>query len=169
MIAILWDGTWCFQKILTCNRWKSDQVFAGKWPTLAHEPGYIFVIGNVPLSGLAFLNWCLATTLVMIFWVWCDLWRLHCGNSFNNLQFIESDNAFDNKLVHSLLIWLIQKHPYTPALIHFKKVFHFLTSQISKLPKTVAKRTKNMTSFPCSVRPEKFHPWWPIDVLSPLI
>ena len=27
------------------------------------------------------------------------------------------------------------------------------------MPKTVAKKTKNMTSFPCSVRPEKFHPY----------
>ena len=33
--------------------------------------------------------------------MWCDLWRLPCGNSFNISQFIESD-AFDNKLVHSL-------------------------------------------------------------------
>ena len=57
------------------------------------------------------------------------------------------------------MIWLIRKHPYTGALIYFKKIFHFLTFQTSKLPKTVAKKTKNMTSFPCSVRPEKFHPY----------
>ena len=62
----------------------------------------IFVIGNIPLSGLVFRSWCPATTLGTTFWVWCDLWRLHFGNSFNILQFIESDNAFDNKLVHSL-------------------------------------------------------------------
>ena len=57
------------------------------------------------------------------------------------------------------MIWLIRKHPYTGALIYFKKIFHFLTFQTSKLPKTVAKKRKNMTSFPCSVRPEKFHPY----------
>ena len=62
-------------------------------------------------------------------------------------------------MLYKRLIWLIRKHPYTPALIYFKKIFHFLTFQTSKLPKTVAKRTKNMTSFPCSVRPEKFHPY----------
>ena len=56
-------------------------------------------------------------------------------------------------------MWLIKKHPYTPALIYFKKIFHFLTFQTSKLPKTVAKKTKNTTSFPCSVRPEKLHPY----------
>ena len=59
----------------------------------------------------------------------------------------------------NLEIWLIRKHPYTAALIYFKKIFHFLTFQTSKLPKTVAKKRKNMTSFPCSVRPEKFHPY----------
>ena len=84
------------------NHWTSDHLFAGKWPTLAHEPGYIFVIGNVPLSGLVFGNWCLATTLGITFWVWCDLWRLHCGNSFNILQFIGSDIASVNKLVPTL-------------------------------------------------------------------
>ena len=33
--------------------------------------------------------------------MWCDLWRLHCGNSFNALQFIGSDDALFNKLVNS--------------------------------------------------------------------
>ena len=52
----------------------------------------------------------------------------------------------------------------TKASLHsrtniFKKIFHFLTFQTSTLPKTVAKKTKNMTSFPCSVCPEKFHPY----------
>ena len=62
-------------------------------------------------------------------------------------------------MLYKRLIWLIRKHPYTPALIYFKKIFHFLTFQTSKLTKTVAKQTKNMTLFPCSVRPEKFHPY----------
>ena len=57
-------------------------------------------------------------------------------------------------MLYKRLIWLIQKHPYTPDLICSKKIFHF-----SKLPKTVAKKTKNMTSFPCSVHPENFHPY----------
>ena len=77
-------------------------MFAEKWHSFTHEPGHIIVIGNIPLSGLVFRSWCPATTLGTTFWVWCDLWRLHFGNSFNILQFIESDNAFDNKLVHSL-------------------------------------------------------------------
>ena len=54
---------------------------------------------------------------------------------------------------------MIRKHPYTAALIYFKKIFHFLTFQTSKLPKTVAKKTKNMTSFPCSVRSADFLPY----------
>ena len=52
---------------------------------------------------------------------------------------------------------MIRMSPYTPAHIYFKKISHFLTFQTSKLPKTVATKTKNMTSFPCCVRPEKFH------------
>ena len=62
-------------------------------------------------------------------------------------------------MLYKRLIWLIRKHPYTPALIYFKKIFHFLTFQIPKLPKTVAKKTKNMTSFPCSVRSADFLPY----------
>ena len=31
---------------------------------------------------------------------------------------------------------------YTVALVYFKKIFHFLTLQNSKLPKTVAKKLK---------------------------
>ena len=54
---------------------------------------------------------------------------------------------------------MIRKHPYTPALIYFKKIFHFLTFQTSKLPKTVAKKTKNMTSFECFVRSADFLPY----------
>ena len=57
------------------------------------------------------------------------------------------------------MIWLIRKHPYTAALIYFKKIFHFLTFQTSKLPRTVAKKRKNMTSFPCSVRSADFLPY----------
>ena len=41
---------------------------------------YHRVIGNNPLSGPMYQqncrNWCPATTLGMIFWVWFDLWRL---------------------------------------------------------------------------------------------
>ena len=70
----------------------------------------ISLIGNIPLSGLVFRSWCLATTLGTTFWVWCDLWRLPCGNSFKMLQFIESDNAFDNKHVHSLLYIYRHRH-----------------------------------------------------------
>ena len=44
--------------------------------------------------------------------------------------------------LYKRLIWLIRKHPYTPALIHFKKIFHFWTFQTSTLPKTVAKKLK---------------------------
>ena len=86
------------------NCWKSDQMFAGKWRifTPTHEPGHIFKIGNIPLSRLVSRNWCLATRLGITFWVWCDLGRLHYGNSFIVLQFIESDIALYNKLVHSL-------------------------------------------------------------------
>ena len=75
-----------------------------KWHphTLSYEPGHIFVMGNIPLSGFVSRNWCLATTLGINFWVWCDLWRLHCGNSFNILQFIGSNIALINKLVFSL-------------------------------------------------------------------
>ena len=62
-------------------------------------------------------------------------------------------------MLYKRLIWLIRKHPYTPALIYFKKIFHFLTFKTSKLPKTVAKKTKNMTSFPCSVRSADFLPY----------
>ena len=54
---------------------------------------------------------------------------------------------------------MIRKHTYTAALIYFKKIFHFLTFQTSKLPKTVAKKQKNMTSFPCSVRSADFLPY----------
>ena len=61
-------------------------------------------------------------------------------------------------MLYKRLIWLIRKHPYTAALIYFKKIFHFLTFQTSKLLKTVAKKTKNMTSFPCSVRSADFLP-----------
>ena len=38
-----------------------------------------------------------------------------------------------------------------------------MTFQTSKLPKILAKKTKNMTSLPCSVRPEKFHPYRDYD------
>ena len=41
-----------------------------------------------------------------------------------------------------------------------------MTFQTSKLLKTVPKKAKNMTSFPCSVRPEKFHPYVPFLALS---
>ena len=84
-VQILSDQMW--------NCWKSDQMLAGKWQTFTptHEPGHIFKIGNIPLSRLVFRNWCLATTLGITFWVWCDLWRLQYGNSFIILQFIESD------------------------------------------------------------------------------
>ena len=64
------------------------------------------------------------------------------------------------------MIWLIRKHPYTPALIYFKKIFHFLTFQTSKLPKTVAKKTKNMTSFPCSVRSADFLPYMHVHITA---
>ena len=61
-------------------------------------------------------------------------------------------------MLYKRLIWLIRKHPYPAAQIYLKKIFHFLTLQTSKLPKTVAKK-KNMTSFPCSVRSADFLPY----------
>ena len=87
------------------NCWKSDQMFAGKWPTFTptHEPGHIFKIGNIPSSRLVSRNWCLAITMGITFWVWCNLGWLHYGNSFIALQFIESNIALHNKLVHSLV------------------------------------------------------------------
>ena len=96
------------------NRCKSDHMFAGKWQTFTptHEPGHIFKLGNIPLSGLVSRNWCPATTLGIPFWVWCDLWWLQHGNSFIVLQFIGSDNALYNKLVHS-------QNPFQSALSPF--------------------------------------------------
>ena len=49
------------------------------------------------------------------------------------------------------MIGLIRRHPYSPALIYFKKIFYFLTFQTFKLPKTVAKKTKNIISMLCTV------------------
>ena len=57
------------------------------------------------------------------------------------------------------LIRLKWRHLYNGALIYFKNIFHLLTFQASNLPKQAAKNTKNMTPFPCFVRPEKFHPY----------
>ena len=51
------------------------------------------------------------------------------------------------------------RHLYNGALIYVKNIFHLLTFQTSNLPKRAAKNKKNMTSFPCFVRPEKFHPY----------
>ena len=62
-------------------------------------------------------------------------------------------------MLYKRLIWLEWRHLYNGALVCFKDIFHFLTFLTSKLPKRAAKNTKNMTSFPCFVRPEKFHPY----------
>ena len=63
-------------------------------------------------------------------------------------------------MLYIRLIWLKWRHLYNGMLIYFKNIFHFLTFQTSKLPKRPAKNTKNMTSFPCFVRPdEKCHPY----------
>ena len=45
------------------------------------------------------------------------------------------------------LIWLIRRHLYTPALIYFQKILHFLTFQASKLQKTEPKKRKNWHNF----------------------
>ena len=50
-------------------------------------------------------------------------------------------------MLYKRLIWLTQRHLYTPALKYFKKIFHFLTLQTSKLPKTVAKKRKIWNNF----------------------
>ena len=49
-----------------------------------------------------------------------------------------------NSNVEPSLIWLIWKQIFTRALIYFKNIFHFLTFQTSKLPKTVAKKHKKI-------------------------
>ena len=53
---------------------KSDMCFqAEAWMS------HILSEGNIPVSGLKqpnCRNWCPATTLWMLFWVWFDLWRL---------------------------------------------------------------------------------------------
>ena len=58
-----------------------------------------------------------------------------------------------------MLIWLKWKHPYNGALLYIKNIFHFLTFQNSKLAKTVAKNSKNMTSFSCFVQSADFLPY----------
>ena len=60
-------------------------------------------------------------------------------------------------MLYKRLIWLKRRHPYNRAQLYIKNIFHFCTFKNSKLPKTVAKKTNNTTSFPCSVRPEKLH------------
>ena len=50
--------------------------FTEKWPTRT-QPKHIIVIGNIPLPGPVFRSWCLAITLGIMFWMWCDLWRFH--------------------------------------------------------------------------------------------
>ena len=62
-------------------------------------------------------------------------------------------------MLNKRLIWLKWRHLYNGALMYFKNIFHFLTFQTSKFPKRAAKNTKNMTLFPCFVRPEKSHPY----------
>ena len=62
-------------------------------------------------------------------------------------------------MLYIRLLCLKWRHLYNGALIYSKNIFHFLTFQTFKLPKRAAKNMKNMTSFPCFVRPEKFHPY----------
>ena len=62
-------------------------------------------------------------------------------------------------MLYKRLIWLKWWHPYNGALLYIKNLFHFLTFQNSKLPKTVAKKTKNMTSFSCFVQSADFLPY----------
>ena len=87
---------WCFGKsfeIWRASKAHNQEVAKGKQQILKkqfyeNESTDLFssrsldvspVIGNTPLSGLMQLNcrnWCPATTLGIIFWVWFDLWRL---------------------------------------------------------------------------------------------
>ena len=62
-------------------------------------------------------------------------------------------------MLYKRLIWLKWRHLYNGAVICFKNLFYFLNFQTSKLPKRAAKNTKNMTSIPCFVHTEKFHPY----------
>ena len=63
-------------------------------------------------------------------------------------------------MLYERLIWFIRKHPYTPALIYFKKIFHFLTFQTSKLPKTGAKKTKKYDIISMLCTPWEISPIW---------
>ena len=69
-------------------------------------------------------------------------------------------------MLYKRLIWLKWRHLYNGALTYSKNIFHFLTFQTFKLPKRAAKNTKNMTSFPCFVHPEKFHPYMLLKLLG---